>query len=174
MRFCHYSRQSLESASTPSLSCSASWWNWALPGVNVSPSLFRLAGHKIRDNAQLIAKAYGVAIEHINNSHLRKENRVSKVLAQRDDHPGLVPILSAMEACSAYEPWHDKQNHKTYLCSTSGKCRHYYFYFYGRRSGTLLLTFADLVSISLVILLQRPFPAGLWAHFSGHRFRHGI
>jgi hypothetical protein len=45
--------------------------------------------HKIRDNAQMLAKAHGVAIEHVNNSHLRKEDLVSKVLAQRGDHPGL-------------------------------------------------------------------------------------
>ena len=37
--------------------------------------------NKIRDNAQLIAKAHGVAIEHVNNSYLRKEDLVSKVLA---------------------------------------------------------------------------------------------
>jgi hypothetical protein len=54
--------------------------------------------NQIRDNAQTIAKAHGVAIEHVNNSHVRKEDLVSKVLAQRGDHPGLVPILSAMEA----------------------------------------------------------------------------
>ena len=79
----------------------------------------------IRENAQMIAKANGVAIEHVNNPHLRKEDLISKVLAQRGDHPGLVHIISAMEACSAYEPWHDKQNHKTYLRSTPGKCLHY-------------------------------------------------
>ena len=85
--------------------------------------------NKIRDNAQMIAKAHGINIEHVNNSRLRKEDLVSKVLAQRGDHPGLVHILSAMEACSAYEPWHDKETHKTHLRSTPGKCLHYYFYF---------------------------------------------
>ena len=53
--------------------------------------------HNTRENAQRIAKVYGVAIEHVNNAHLRKEDLVSKVLAQRGDHPGLVPILSAMD-----------------------------------------------------------------------------
>jgi hypothetical protein len=95
--------------------------------------------NKIRDNAQVIAKAHGVAIEHVNNSHLRKEDLVSKVLAQRGDHPGLVHILSAMETCSAYEPWHDKQTHKTYLRSTSGKCLHYYFYFMDAEVGLCYL-----------------------------------
>jgi len=50
----------------------------------------------IRDNAQMIAKAHRVSIEHVNNSHLRKEDLVSKVLLQRGDHSGLVHILSAM------------------------------------------------------------------------------
>ena len=46
--------------------------------------------NKIHDNAQMIAKAHGVAIEHVNNSHLRKEDLVSKVLAQRGDHSDIV------------------------------------------------------------------------------------
>ena len=95
--------------------------------------------NRIRENAQMLAKAHGVAIEHVNNSHLRKEDLVSKVLAQRGDHPGLVHILSAMEACSAYEPWHDKQTHKTYLRSTPGKCLHYYFYFMDAEVGLCYL-----------------------------------
>ena len=95
--------------------------------------------NKIRDNAQLIAKAHGVAIGHANNPHLRKEDLVAKVLAQRGDHPGLVHILLAMEACSAFEPWHDKQTHKTYLRSTSGKCPHYYFYFMDAEVGLCYL-----------------------------------
>jgi hypothetical protein len=95
--------------------------------------------NRIRENAQMIAKVHGVAIEHVNNSHLRKENLVSKILSQRGDHPGLVHILSAMEACTAYEPWHDKQTHKTYLRSTSGKCLHYYFYFMDAEVGLCYL-----------------------------------
>ena len=95
----------------------------------------------IRENAQMIAKAHGVAIEHVNNSHVRKEDLASKVLAQRGGDPGLVHILSAMEACSAYEPWHDKQTHKTYLRSTSGKCLHYYFYFMDAEVGFVTYTY---------------------------------
>jgi hypothetical protein len=116
--------------------------------------------NKIRDNAQMIAKAHGINIEHVNNSRLRKEELVSKVLAQRGDHPGLVHILSAMEACSAYEPWHDKQTHKTYLRSTPWQMPALLFLLYGCRGGALLPTRADLVSIPLAILLQRPFLAG--------------
>jgi len=32
----------------------------------------------IRENAQMIAKAHGVAIEHVNNSHLRKKTSLLK------------------------------------------------------------------------------------------------
>jgi hypothetical protein len=41
--------------------------------------------------------------------NVRKEDRVKAVLAKRGDHPGLVCILSAMEACSTYKPWHNKK-----------------------------------------------------------------
>ena len=98
----------------------------------------------IRENARMIAKAHGMSIAHVNNSHVRKEDLVSKVLAQRGDHPGLVHILSALEACSAYEPWHDKQTHKTYLRSTSGKCLPYYFYFMDAEVGLCYLSVPTL------------------------------
>jgi hypothetical protein len=61
------------------------------------------------------------------------------VLAQRGDHFGLVHVISAMEACDAYKPWHDKQTHKTYLRPHSGKCLHYYFYFMDAELGLIYL-----------------------------------
>ena len=64
---------------------------------------------------------------------------VARVLEQRGDHPGLVHILSAMEACDAYKPWHDKQTHKTSVRPDSGKCLHYYFYFLDARLGLIYL-----------------------------------
>jgi hypothetical protein len=56
----------------------------------------------------LLAAEAGIAIEHIAKAHIRKEDVVAKVLSQSGDHPGLVHIISAMEACDAYQPWHDK------------------------------------------------------------------
>jgi hypothetical protein len=70
-----------------------------------------------------------VSIEHIAKSHIRKEDVVARALEQHGDHPGRVHIISAMEACDAYKPWHDKQTHKTFVKRDSGKCLHYYFYF---------------------------------------------
>ena len=64
----------------------------------------------------------GVTIEHIAKSHVGKEAVVAKILAARGDHPGLVHVISAMEACDAYQPWHDKQTHRAFRRPDSGKC----------------------------------------------------
>ena len=80
---------------------------------------------RVREAAASLAAAAGVAIEHVSKAHVRKEAIVAKVLEQRGDHPGLVHVISAMEACDAYKPWHDKQTHRTYLHPDSGKCLHY-------------------------------------------------
>src|SRR5450631_2214732 len=88
--------------------------------------------------ASVVAKA-GVTIEHIAKSHIRKEEVVAKVLERRGDHPGLVHVLSAMEACSSNRPWHDKQTGKTYLRPDTGKCLHYYFYFMDSELGLVYL-----------------------------------
>ena len=84
--------------------------------------------NELRDNAELIAKENSIEIEFVTNK-VRKENLISKIIDKRGDHPGLVHIISAMETCNSYKPWHDKKTHKTYLKYTQGKCLHYYFYF---------------------------------------------
>lgn len=83
----------------------------------------------IRSNAEKLAKENNIEIEFVAKTHIRKEDLVQKVLKKRGSNPGLVHILSAMEACGSYTPWHNKQNGKTYLKGTQGKCLHYYFYF---------------------------------------------
>lgn len=94
---------------------------------------------RIRQCAHELADAHGVSIEHVNKPHIRKEDLVAKVIEQRGRHPGLVHVLSAMEACSAYKPWHDKNSHKTFLRPTPGKCLHYYFYFIDEEVGLCYL-----------------------------------
>ena len=93
----------------------------------------------VRDNAAKLASKAGVAIEHIAKSHIRKEDVVARVLAQRGGHPGLVHVVSAMEACDSYRPWHDKPSGKNYLRPDSGKCLHYYFYFMDADLGLIYL-----------------------------------
>jgi hypothetical protein len=94
---------------------------------------------RVRGRAAWLAAEAGIAIEHIAKAHIRKEEVVAKVLAQRGDHPGLVHVISAMEACDAYKPWHDKQTHKTSVRPDSGKCLHYYFYFQDAKLGLIYL-----------------------------------
>jgi len=93
----------------------------------------RFAGElrdKIRENAQRLAREHGIEIEFVRKAKAkRKEKRIKEVLTKRGEHPGLVHILSVMESCSSYKPWHNKKTHKTYLKPDGGKCLHYYFYF---------------------------------------------
>jgi hypothetical protein len=94
---------------------------------------------RVREAAASLAAEAGIATEHVAKSHVRKEAIVAKVLEQRGDHPGLVHVISAMEACDACKPWHDKQTHRTYLRPDSGKCLHYYFYFLDAELGLVYL-----------------------------------
>src|SRR5260370_19471415 len=94
---------------------------------------------RVRDRAAALAGAAGVTIEHNAKDHSRKEEVVAKVLAIRGDHPGLGHIISAMEACDTYKPWHDKQTHRTFWRPDSGKCLHYYFYFMDAELGLIYL-----------------------------------
>jgi len=94
---------------------------------------------RVRERAAALAAAAGIKIEHIAKSHIRKEDVVAKVLAARGEHPGLVHVISAMEACNAYAPWHDKQTHKSFLRPDTGKCLHYYFYFMDDELGLIYL-----------------------------------
>jgi hypothetical protein len=82
---------------------------------------------KIRANAEQLAATNNIPIEFVRNSSARKEDIVKKHFD--GTKTGLVYILSAMEACPSYLPWHDKVSHKSFLKSTQGKCLHYYFYF---------------------------------------------
>ena len=82
---------------------------------------------RVRERAAAIAREAGIAIEHIAKRHIRKEEVVAKILAnkilaKRGDHPGLVHVISAMETCDSYQPWHDKRTGKSFLKPDSGKC----------------------------------------------------
>ena len=84
---------------------------------------------KIRANIAAVARKNDVSIDFIRKHNERKEDHVAKIIAERGhSRPGIVCILSAMEACSTFEPWHDKKSGKTFLRPDSGKCLHYYVY----------------------------------------------
>jgi hypothetical protein len=102
------------------------------------PAFAQTLRDRVRDGAAALA-ATGAMIQHLARSHIRKEEVVERVLKQRGDHPGLVHIISAMETCDAYRPWHDKKTHKTFIRPDSGKCLHYYFYFVDAAFGLIYL-----------------------------------
>ena len=94
----------------------------------------------IHENAKRIAAEAGVEIEFIRKlKSFRKEDRIQEMLKKRGDHPGLVHVFSAMERCTSYKPWHDKQTHRTFLKPDGGKCLHYYFYFIDEEFGLCYL-----------------------------------
>src|ERR1700730_14558118 len=105
---------------------------------------------RVRERAASLAAEAGITIEHIAKSHIRKEAVVAEGLKRRGEHPGRVHVISAMEGCGAYQPWHDKQTHKTFVRPDSGKCLHYYFYFIDAESAG-----ADMGAVPPAILLQR-------------------
>jgi hypothetical protein len=86
----------------------------------------------IRENMERIAVENGIQIEFIrgkkNKKKFRQEAHVKQILAQRGEQPGVVCILSAMEPCNSYQPWHNQKTHKTYLKPKDAKCLHYYVY----------------------------------------------
>jgi len=89
----------------------------------------------IRTNAERLANENGFEIEFVRKTNIRKEDIITKVLERRGAHPGLVHILSTMEACPSYKPWHNKKTGKTFLKPDTGKCLHYYFYFIDQELG---------------------------------------
>ncbi|MDP1965240.1 MAG: hypothetical protein Q8K93_23905, partial [Reyranella sp.] len=84
---------------------------------------------KIRSNAESIAKEHGIEVEFIRKSSVRKEAIIAKKIKERGTHPGIVHIISAMETCTTFKPWHDKTTGRTFLKPDQSKCLHYYFYF---------------------------------------------
>jgi hypothetical protein len=94
---------------------------------------------EINKNVETVAAENGIKIEFVRRSKDSKEERVQEVIAQRGDHPGIVHILSAMESCTAFKPWHDKQTHKTFFKYDSGRCLHYYIYFIDKDFGLCYL-----------------------------------
>jgi hypothetical protein len=56
---------------------------------------------RVRERAASLAAQAGSRSEHIAKSHIRKEAVVAEVLKRRGEYPGLVDVISAMEACGA-------------------------------------------------------------------------
>lgn len=93
---------------------------------------------QIRDNALAQAQADGLTIQYLAKSKgVRKEDLIAKVLAQRGEQPGLVHVISVMESCTTFKPWHDKTTGKTGLKLAPGKCATFYFYLIDEQLGLI-------------------------------------
>jgi hypothetical protein len=110
------------------------------------------------EHARQIAERAGIKIEHIRRMNFRKEERVARVLAERGSHPGLVHVFSAMECCSTFEPWHDRETGRTGIRGVPGKCLHFYFYFMHERLGLMY------------VRVQTWLPCRLQVYFNGHNW----
>lgn len=117
--------------------------SWFLRTRNIRifdyPQFAKSLKEDIRLNVERIAQEQGIEIEFIAKSHIRKENIIQNMLDKRGRHPGLVAILSAMEQCPAYRPWHDQKTNTNYLRHSQSQCLHYYFYFIDEDLGLCYL-----------------------------------
>ena len=94
---------------------------------------------EINENIKAIAVENQIDIEFIRKKNFRKEQRVKEIIRNRGNHPGIVHIFSAMESCTAFKPWHNKQTHRTFFKYDSGRCLHYYVYFIDKEFGLCYL-----------------------------------
>src|SRR5215469_5156521 len=62
----------------------------------------------IRQQIEHIVKESGVEVQYLKKSGIRKETFVSDILKKRGNQTGVVCILSTLECCNTYKPWHDK------------------------------------------------------------------
>jgi hypothetical protein len=137
------------------------------------PQFAQTLRDRVRDCAASLATTAGITIEHISKSYIRKEEVVGRVLERRGDHPGLVHIISAMEACDSYRPWHDKANGKTFVRPDSGKCLHYYFYFIDAMLGLIYLRVPTWCPFRLQFYCKRPWLPGAANDRGRHRLQYG-
>jgi hypothetical protein len=124
---------------------------------------------QVKHTVEDLAAENDLEIEFIRKQQdFRKEQRIQEILAQRGDHPGIVHIFSAMESCTAFKPWHDKQTHANFFKPDSGRCLHYYVYFIDKELGLCYLRIPTWA------------PFRLQFYFNGHNWlarqleKHGI
>ena len=81
------------------------------------------------------------------------------MLEARGEHPGLVHVISAMEACDCYDPGTTRRRTKP-SCVLIAAMSALLFPLYGRRPRPGLSARAHLGTLPAAILLQRPQLAG--------------
>jgi hypothetical protein len=61
-----------------------------------------------------VSKESGLEVQYLNKSGIRNESLVAELIKTRGEHSGIVCILSTMDGCNIYMPWHDKTGGKTF------------------------------------------------------------
>jgi predicted transcriptional regulator len=105
---------------------------------------------KLRKHIETLAQENGISIQYL-NCKIRKETLVSKILNDRGSQSGIVCILSTVERCNAYKPWHDKQTGRNFLKNDDTKCNHYYIYFIDDKLGLCYIRIPTLCPFRLQI-----------------------
>jgi hypothetical protein len=113
------------------------------------PQFAQTLRDRVRDVAASLAQTAGIMIEHIAKSHIRKEEVVARVLLQRGDHPGLVHIISAMEACDSSPAVARQGKRQDVRAAGQRQMPALLFLLHGRRSRPDLSAGADLVPFRL-------------------------
>ena len=125
------------------------------------PDFAKTLRERVRETAAALAAEAGVEIEHIGKPHIRKEDIVARVLARRGETPGLVHVISAMEACDAYQALaRQAEPQDLHLRPDQRQMPALLFLLHGRQARTGVSARADLGAFPPAILLQRPQLAG--------------
>ncbi len=113
---------------------------------------------KIKEHVSALATKEGIPIEYMGLSKIRKEDFVNEKIKNRGGHKGLVCILSAVESCRHFAPYHDKEKNHTGLKMKLGKCLTYYFYFIDEIFGLCFIRVPTWI------------PCQLMFYFNGHNY----
>lgn len=94
----------------------------------------------LRQRAAALAAEAEVPIEFLPDWRVKKEELAQERLRARGLQPGLVCVFSAMENCHTFAPRKGGgPKQRPWLKATSGRCLHYYFYFYDELLGLIHL-----------------------------------
>jgi hypothetical protein len=77
---------------------------------------------QVCDRALLRARTAVLSFKHLERREFCAEHRAAEALHKCVDTPGLVHVLSAMEAWQTVKPWHDNSRGQTGLRPAAGRC----------------------------------------------------
>lgn len=112
----------------------------------------------LKDYAKHMAEEFDVPYKYLENSQVRKEEIIDKIIKERGDHPGLVAILSGLEVAQGFDINKNKAEKKLELVSRQRKCLHIYYYFIDELLGLCYFR------------IQTFFPFKIQSYFNGHNW----